>query len=199
MLIPNLKASALRTAVAGPANGMVVSTHKNERGSAVCDRTRGVPDGCSQGDLRLPREPFSPADAEGRIVGRCTEGRIPYAQTHTNTKDIMDGIPLGMSNESVTGEPFGRDVIGPLPMVERPPATEALPLTLAVAEWERCLRSEFCPSRKRHKPFLVDSGAAFVQRKGDSFPCLIPEDSTQDEALRMVLGLNPFERCWAML
>ena len=104
-----------------------------------------------------------------------------------------------MTNESVTDEPFERDVIGTLPTVERPPATEALPVTLAVAEWERCLRSEFCPSRKRHKPFLVDSGAAFVQRKGDSFPCLIPEDSTQDEALRMVLGLNPFERCWAML
>ena len=33
----------------------------------------------------------------------------------------MGGIPLGVSNESVTGEPFGRDVIGPLPTVESPP------------------------------------------------------------------------------
>ena len=106
----------------------------------------------------------------------------------------MDRGPLGTTNDLVTIEPLGCDVMRPMPMVERPPTTEAPPVTLAVAEWGRCLRGEFIPSRNRHKPSVVDSGAAFVQRKGDSFPCLIPENSTQDDALRMARGLNPFER-----
>ena len=173
---------------------MVVSTHANERGSAACDHTRGVPDGCSHGNLRLPRGPFPPAVAEDRNDGRCVDGYLSYARNRTNNKACTDNVPLGTTNDLVTLEPLGRDVMRPMPTVERPHTTEAPPATLAVDEWGRCLRDDFIPSRNRRKPSVVDSGAAFVQRKGDSFPCLIPENSTQDEALRMARGLNPSER-----
>ena len=82
----------------------------------------------------------------------------------------------------------------PKPLVEGTPISKALTVTLAVAEWGRCLRNEFTPSKNRRKLAVVDSGAALIQRKGDSFPCLIPEDSTQEEALRMARGLSPFRR-----
>ena len=79
MLIRNLKTSALRTADAEPANGVVVSMRANERGSAVCNQTRGAPDGCPHGNLRLPREPSIPAVAEDRSDGRCGNGNLPNA------------------------------------------------------------------------------------------------------------------------
>ena len=40
----------------------------------------------------------------------------------------------------------------------------------------------------------MDSGAATVRRKGDSFPCLIPGNGSQEEAVRLALDINPFER-----
>ena len=67
----------------------------------------------------------------------------------------------------------------------------------AITEWGSCLRREFVPSRKRYKPSVMDSGAAMVQRKGDAFPCLIPGNSSQADALRLALDINPFERLLA--
>ena len=119
MLIPNLITSALRTADAEPANGVVVSVHTNERGSTVCNRTRGVPDGRSHGNLRLPRDPSLPA--EDRNDGRCANGNLPSAHTTPNTNVYKGCVPLGIPNETAPIEPFGRDVMRPLPMVERPP------------------------------------------------------------------------------
>ena len=64
----------------------------------------------------------------------------------------------------------------------------------AITEWGSCLRREFVPSRKRYKPSVMDSGAAMIQRKGDAFPCLIPENCSQADALNLALEINPFER-----
>ena len=40
----------------------------------------------------------------------------------------------------------------------------------------------------------MDIGAAMVRRKGDAFPCLIPGNSSQADALKLALEINPFER-----
>ena len=173
---------------------MVVSTHANERGSNACDQTGDDPYGCSHGNRTVPGEPFYPAVADDRIDGRCMVGKLPKVHTAMSTMAAPGSTTNGTRMSKVADEPFGCDAIGPKPLVEGTPVSKALTATLAVAEWERCLRNEFTPSKNRHKPAVVDSGAALIQRKGDSFPCLIPEDSTQEEALRMALGLNPFER-----
>ena len=40
----------------------------------------------------------------------------------------------------------------------------------------------------------MDSGAAMVHREGDSLPFLIPRGSSQEEALRIALDIDPAER-----
>ena len=142
----------------------------------------------------VPGEPFYPAVADGRIDGRCMIGNLPEVHTTMSTTVMPGSTTNETPSSKVADEPFGCDAVGPKPVVEGPPSSEAQNVTLAVAEWERCLRDEFAPSKNRHKPTVVDSGAALIQRKGDSFPCLIPEDSTQEEALQMARGLNPFGR-----
>ena len=71
------------------------------------------------------------------------------------------------------------------------------PFYLAISELGRCLRCEYAPSRKRYKPSALDSDAAMVQRKGGSFPCFMPYGSSQGEAIRLALSINPIDKLLA--
>ena len=37
-----------------------------------------------------------------------------------------------------------------------------------------------------------------VRRKGDPFPCFIPEGSSQEDPIRLALEINPFEKLLAI-
>ena len=144
MLIPNLKTSAPRTADAEPANGKVVSTHTNERGSSVCDRPRAVPEGCSQDNIRLSREPSSPAVADDRIVGKCANETKSCVHNRTKAKLDMDVRPLCSSNVMIAKAPSECDANGPLPEVTRLPTPGRFPDSLAVAEWGVSYETSVC-------------------------------------------------------
>ena len=75
---------------------------------------------------------------------------------------------------------------------------EGPPSYLSIGEWGRCLWGEYVPARKRQKPSALDPAAAMVKRKGDSFPCFIPDDSSQEEALLLELEINPFGKLLAI-
>ena len=89
------------------------------------------------------------------------------------------------------------DVHWPLPIQALNAEYPHAPFDSAISEWERKLREDYVPSRKRFKPSVIDSGAAMIQRKGDSSPRLIPENTSQEDALRLALKINPFERLLA--
>ena len=72
-----------------------------------------------------------------------------------------------------------------------------IPLALSITGRGRCRRNEYAHSRKRYKPSVADSAAAMVQRKGDSFPCFIPEKSSRGEPLRLALEINSYENLLA--
>ena len=176
---------------------MVVSAHTNEGGSKVCERTRGVPGWCAITNEYGRIAPSSPADAvptNGVVVSECANERGSIAHVDTGAVHTMGRCPQGGCTPAATCE---RIVKGPDPVDTRPPLKRGFPADLAITEWERCIREEYEPSRKRRKPSVVDSGAALVRRKGDSFPCLIPGNSSQEDALRMGQELNPLERLLA--
>ena len=87
--------------------------------------------------------------------------------------------------------------LGRCPSSQGSPILGGPPSYLAISEWGRCIRGEYVHSRKRCKPSVLDSASEMAQRKGDSFPCFIPEDSSQEEPLRLALEINPFEKVLA--
>ena len=172
---------------------MVVSTHTNERGSSVCDHTRVAPGGCTATNESGVIAPSSPAEAVPmyRTDGTCANERGPNAHKRIGAVREQGSFPPGVEFRETTNE---CDVFGPMPKVARLPNIRGSPNDSAIAERERCLRHDYVPSRKRCKPSVMDSGAAMVQRKGDSSPFLIPGHSSHEEAQRLALEINPFER-----
>ena len=89
------------------------------------------------------------------------------------------------------------DVRGPMPDSARLPKKRRFPFNLEITEWGRRLNRDYVRSRKRYRPSVADASTAMVHRNGDSPPCLIPGNSSQEEALRLALEFNPFERLMA--
>ena len=118
-------------------------------------------------------KPLSAADTNSsyRKDGKCANERGSSAHKRISAANTKGACPPSLAISEATSE---RDVSGPFPKLATIPNTRGIPLDLAVTEWGRCLRDEYVPSRKRYKPSAVDSGAAMAQRKGDSFPCMIP-------------------------
>ena len=153
------------------------------------DRTRAVPGGCAATvDCGLA-EPSSPAEAGPmyRIGGTCANERGPSAHNRIGAVHTKESCPPSFVLPEATSE---RDAVGPMPKFTRLPNMRGSPSDLAITEWERFIRHDYVPSRKRYKPSVMDYGAAMVQRKGDSFPCLIPGNSSQEEAIRLALDID---------
>ena len=89
------------------------------------------------------------------------------------------------------------DVHWPLPPKALSASNSEGPFNSAISESGRQLRGEFVPSRKRSKPTAIDSGAAIIQQKGASFLRLIPEETSQDDTLRLGLKIGSFGKLLA--
>ena len=160
------------------------------------DRIRAAPIGCSDARGCATRKPSSPADAvtKYRIGGTRADEGCSNARKRNGAVRTKEVCPPSF----VTSEaPIERDVSGPMPKFARIPDMRGFPLSLAIAERGRCIRSENAPSRKRYKPSALRPAAAMVKRKGDSFPCFIPGNSSQEDALLLALEINPFEKLLA--
>ena len=154
---------------------MVVSTRTNERGSSVRDHTRVDPEEGAATNGCVLIEPLSAAvavPANGLVVSTCANERGSSAHFRIGAEHTRDTCPTSFEMTEASSE---RDVTGPMPRVPWAPRRGGFPTDLTIAEWGRNLRHEHVPARKRYKPSVMDSGAAMVQRKGDSSPCLIPE------------------------
>ena len=162
----------------------------------MCDRTRAVPGGRAATDECGLIAPSSPGEAVSmyRIDGTCSNERGSSAHRRTGTAHTKDSWPPSFVFPEAS---IDRDVVGPMPEFARLPNMRGFPSYLAITEWGRRLRDDYVPSRKRYKPSVMDSGAATVQRKGDSFPFLIPGNSSQEEAIRLARDINPCERLLA--
>ena len=84
-----------------------------------------------------------------------------------------------------------------MPDAARPIVNGELPANLAISDRGNRPKHYYVHPRKRYKLSVLDAIAAMVRRKGDSPPCLIPGNSSQEEALHLTLGFNPFERLLA--
>ena len=152
--------------------------------------------GCSDGRECATGKPSPPADAVPtyRIGGERANKGGSNARKRDGAAHTKDVRPLICVTTEASNE---WDVSGPLPKCTRIPNMRGHPAYLSMAEWERCLRGEYVPSRKRYKPSALDSDAAMVRRKGDSSPRFIPEGRSQEEAIRLSLEINHFEKLLA--
>ena len=129
-----------------------------------------------------------------RIDGACANERGAGAHKRIGGVHTKDSFQPSFVTAEATSE---RDVAGPTPMFARLPNMRGAPFALSITDRGRCVRGENVPSRKRYKQSVVDSAAAMVRRKGDSFPCFKPGDSSQEGALRFALGINRYEKLLA--
>ena len=163
----------------------------------MCGLTRGFPGRCAITNDYERIAPSTTADAVPTncvVVSECANERgsiahVDNGAVHTTGRCLQGGFPPVAICERI-GE-------WPMPANTRRPLKRGFPSELAISERVRFLRGEYEPSRKRHKPSVVDSGAALVQRKGDPYPCLIPENASQEDALRMAQELSPRGRLLA--
>ena len=112
-----------------PANGVVVSTHTNESGPNVCDRTRAVPGGCAATDECGLIEPASPAEAVPmyRIGGTCANEGGSNSHNRVGAVHTKDSCPPSFVFSEATSE---RDVVGPMPRFARFPNMRGGPFIL---------------------------------------------------------------------
>ena len=142
-------------------------------------------------------EPSSKADAvpaDGVVVSRCVSNGLSNAHKRSRAEHMLGDNTCGAHHPERNPE---SEVSGPMPSQSRDPEYSENPFNSSIAEWGRKLRGDYVPSRKRFKPSVIDSGAAMVQRKGGSSPCLIPGNGSQGDALRLARDINPFERLLA--
>ena len=162
----------------------------------MCDRTRAVPGGCAAIDEYGLVEPSSPAADVSmyRIDGTCANERGSSARNRIGAVHTKDSCPPSFVLPESTSE---RDVVGSTTKVESLPNMRGFHADLAITERWSCIRRDYLPSRKRYKPSIMGPGAETVRRKGDSFPCPTPANSSQEEVIRLALDINPFERLLA--
>ena len=129
-----------------------------------------------------------------RFNGECANERGSNAHNRKRAAHSKGECPSDLNNYEVFDENSTR---GPMPAPSWRSNIESFPTNSAIDEWGRCLKHGYVPSRKRYKPTVVDASAALIQRKGDSFPSLIPGNSSQEEALRLELEFGPFGRLLA--